>query len=193
MVIQKEIDDLSLITKVAQHDQAALSLLYDRYAGVIYAVAYKMLGAVEEAEEVVLDVFAQVWRTARTYNVDKSRVDSWLLMQTRSRTLDILRKRKRQARAVDVSKQVAQVSESSGVLPEEHVVIRERRELIQAALAQIPEEQQQVIELAYFQGLTQSEIVKATNLSLGTVKTRIRLGLSKLRKLLDDGKESREN
>lgn len=185
MTAQPTIDDFELITKVAQQDQAALSTLYDRYAGVVYAVAYKMLSSVEEAEEVVLDVFAQVWRNACTYDTNKSRVDSWLFMQTRCRTLDILRKRKRQARAVDVSKQVAQVSESKGVLPEEHAVIRERRDRIQAALAQIPTEQRQVIELAYLQGMTQSEIVKATGLSLGTVKTRIRLGLKKLRSLYD--------
>jgi RNA polymerase sigma-70 factor, ECF subfamily len=183
MTLQKAMDDISLITKVVQQDQSALSVLYDRYAGVIYAVAYKMLGSVEEAEEVVLDVFAQVWRTARTYDSQKSRVDSWLFMQTRSRTLDILRKRKRQARTVDVSKQVA--SDSAGVLPDEHVVIRERRDRIQAALAQIPAEQRRVIELAYFQGLTQSEIAQVTGWSLGTVKTRIRLGLSKLRGLYD--------
>lgn len=184
MTVPQAIDDFSLITKVAEQDSSALSALYDRYAGVIYAVAYKMLGSVEEAEEVVLDVFGQVWRTAHTYKAEKSRVDSWLFMQTRSRTLDILRKRKRQAQAVDISKQVAQVSEGSGVLPEEHVLIREQRDRIASALAQIPEEQRQVIELAYYQGLTQSEIVKVTGLSLGTVKTRIRLGLSKLRAIL---------
>ncbi|MGB7414468.1 MAG: sigma factor, partial [Thermosynechococcaceae cyanobacterium] len=72
MTMPQTIDDFALITKVAAQDSSALSVLYDRYAGVIYGVAYKMLGSVEEAEEVVLDVFAQVWRTAHTYKVEKS-------------------------------------------------------------------------------------------------------------------------
>ena len=186
MTVQNTREDLVLIHQVAEHNQGALSTLYDRYAGIVYAIAYKMLGSVEEAEEVVLDVFDQVWRTASKYDRSRSRVDSWLFMQARSRTLDRLRKRQRQAKVVEASTVNAPIeSDTKMALPEEHVLIQERRDLVQVAMAQIPPEQQQVIELAYFQGLSQSEIVKQTGLSLGTVKTRIRLGLSKLRGILD--------
>ncbi|WP_299489538.1 sigma-70 family RNA polymerase sigma factor [Acaryochloris sp. IP29b_bin.137] len=186
MTVQNTSEDLVLIHQVAEQNQAALSMLYDRYAGIIYAIAYKMLGSVEEAEEVVLDVFDQVWRTAFKYDRSRSRVDSWLFMQARSRTLDRLRKRQRQAKVVEASTVNAPIeSDTKMALPEEHALIQERRDLVQVAMAQIPPEQQQVIELAYFQGLSQSEIAKQTGLSLGTVKTRIRLGLSKLRGILD--------
>ncbi|MGK7873738.1 MAG: sigma-70 family RNA polymerase sigma factor [Xenococcaceae cyanobacterium] len=187
MTIQKSIDDISLIRRIAQQDQAALSELYDLYARVMYSVTFKMLGSVEEAEEVVLDVFSQVWRTAITYNPKRGRVDSWLFMLTRSRALDRLRSTRRQSKAVNVSKEAAQVqSSSSGATPQENLLIQERRERVMAALAQIPEEQRLVIELAYYQGMTQTEIAAQTGVSLGTVKTRIRLGLSKLRRILDD-------
>ena len=179
-------DETSLLTRIAQQDRDALSQLYDRYARVMYALAYKILNSVEEAEEVVLDVFSQVWRTAQKYDSQKGRVDSWLFLMTRSRSLDRLRKSLRQSKIIAASTQVVQ--EQSFVFantPEEKLLIRERRELVISALAQLPETQRQVIELAYYQGLTQSEIATQMQISLGTVKTRVRLALKKLRSLLD--------
>ena len=178
-------DEISLLTKIAQQDREALGQLYDRYARVMYSLAFKILNSVEEAEEVVLDVFSQVWRTAHNYDSQKGRVDNWLFLMTRSRSLDRLRKTLRQAKIIAASTQVVQ--EKSSVVadnPEEKLLIRERRELVIAALAQLPEPQRQVIELAYYQGLTQSEIATQMQISLGTVKTRVRLALKKLRSLL---------
>ncbi len=175
-------DEVALITRIAQQDETALSLLYDRYARVLYAVAHKSLGSPEECEEVVLDVFAQVWRIADRYDAQKARVDTWLFMMTRSRVMDRLRKMQRSAKVVAASEQDAEIQESTpGVDPIDAVVISERRSQVMAALQQIPPEQQQVMELAYYQGLSQSEIAIRTGLSLGTVKTRMRLGLNKLR------------
>lgn len=186
MTVPDQTDDLALITQVAQHNQGALSLLYDRYAHILYSVAFKMLGSVEETEEIVLDVFAQVWRIASTFDRHRSRVDSWLFMLTRSRTLDRLRQKQRQTKIMDASTVAAQVQGSTPVaLPEESLLIQERRDRVQAAMAQIPPEQRQVIEMAYYQGLTQSLIAAQLEISLGTVKTRIRLGLNKLRGLLE--------
>ena len=178
-------DETSLLTRIAQQDREALSQLYDRYARVMYSLAFKILNSVEEAEEVVLDVFSQVWRTAQNYDSQRGRVDNWLFLMTRSRSLDRLRKSLRQSKIIDASTQVVQ--EKSIVFadnPEEKLLIRERRELIIAALEQLPETQRQVIELAYYQGLTQSEIASRMQISLGTVKTRVRLALKKLRNLL---------
>ncbi len=186
MTLQKTQNETQLISCIAQQDRNALSQLYDRYGRLIYAVAFKMLGSVEEAEEVVLDVFAQVWRSAASYNSHKSKVDTWLLMMARSRVLDRLRKKQRFKKVVNASMEVAEVGTSSTInLPEENLLIQEKREQVLTALGKIPAEQRQVIELAYYQGLTQTEIATKTGVSLGTVKTRIRLGLSKLRKLLD--------
>ncbi|KGF73133.1 RNA polymerase [Neosynechococcus sphagnicola sy1] len=180
MTIQPSSNDASLLARIAQHDQTALSELYDRYARVLYAVSFKILGSAEEAEEVVLDVWTQVWRTAGRYDAQRGQVDSWLFLLTRSRALDRLRKLQRSARSL-VASQTATQLQSPPLDPVEVAWILERRASVQSALTQLPAEQRQVIELAYYQGLTHAEIATQTGTSLGTVKTRIRLGLSKLR------------
>jgi RNA polymerase sigma factor (sigma-70 family) len=175
-------DEIALVAKIAQQDQAALSALYDRYARVLYSVAYKSLNSVEESEEVVLDVFAQVWRIADRYDATKARVDTWLFMITRSRVIDRLRRKQRVPQSTSISEPETEIQiPDPGVDPVEAAVISERRTQVMAALQAIPPEQRQVIELAYYQGLSQSEIATQTGLSLGTVKTRIRLGLNKLK------------
>lgn len=183
MVKLKSKDETELISRMVQRDQTALSQLYDRYARVMYALAFKMLGSAEEAEEVVLDVFAKAWRTAARYDASRSRVDSWLFLMTRSRALDRLRQRQRQTKVVEAATNTAQISSSN--LPDDALLIAERQTVVTEALAELPTEQRIVIELAYYKGFSQSEIAKQTGLPLGTVKTRIRLGLRKLKQLLD--------
>ena len=178
-------NETELISRMVQGDQSALSQLYDRYARVMYSLAFKILGSVEEAEEVVLDVFAKAWRTAARYDASRSRVDSWLFLMTRSRSLDRLRQRQRQSKVVEAATNTAQVKSSD--LPEDALIIDERRTIMTQALSELPEEQRSVIELAYYKGFSQSEIAKQTGLALGTVKTRIRLGLRKLKQVLDTG------
>jgi RNA polymerase sigma factor (sigma-70 family) len=176
------LDEASLLIRIAQQDRNALSVLYDRYARILYAIAWKSLNSVEDCEEVVLDVFAQVWRIAERYDPHKGSVDRWLFTLARSRILDRLRKLQRFSKvtdAVDAGGEIAFPTKS--VDPIEEVEIRERQEQVRAALNQIPVEQREVIELAYYQGLSHSEIAHRTGLSLGTVKTRLRLGLSKLK------------
>jgi RNA polymerase sigma-70 factor (ECF subfamily) len=186
MTIQKLADDRAMIAKIAQQDQTALAQLYDRYARILYAVAFRILGSAEEAEEVILDVFAQVWRTAQQYDQKRGRVDAWLFLMTRSRSLDRLRRLQRTTRAMTASVE-ATVTQPPVVAndPVEAALISERREHVLAALQQLPTEQRQVLELAYYQGLSHSEIAVQTGQALGTIKTRIRLGLSKLRGVLD--------
>lgn len=182
MKIEPAFDEASLLKRIAQQDQAALADLYDRYARILYAVAFKSLGSAQESEEVVLDVFSQVWRTAANYDLTRSRVDTWLFMIARSRTLDRLRRLQRSTKIALASADAAksQPSQQSGD-PIEDVLLLERRAHVLTAIAQLPEEQRQAIELAYYKGLTQSEIAAQLGLSLGTVKTRIRLALIKLR------------
>ncbi|NJR65641.1 MAG: sigma-70 family RNA polymerase sigma factor [Leptolyngbyaceae cyanobacterium CRU_2_3] len=179
-------DDVSLLARIANCDQTALSALYDRYARIIYSVAFKSLRSVEESEEVVLDVFAQVWRIADRYDASKGRADSWLFMLARSRILDRLRQIRRHVPALPTANLIAeiQISSSSGD-PIEDALISERRDRVLLVLNTLPHEQRLVIELAYYQGLTHSQIASQTGISLGTVKTRIRLGLSKLKIVLD--------
>ncbi|MGV0023870.1 sigma-70 family RNA polymerase sigma factor [Phormidesmis priestleyi] len=181
MTIEPAFDE-PLLKRIAQQDQAALAELYDRYAQILYAVAFKSLGSAQESEEVVLDVFSQVWRTATHYDNSRSRVDTWLFMIARSRTLDRLRRLQRSTKiavaSVDAVKSQPHPLSND---PIEGVLLSERRAHVLTAIAQLPEEQRQAIELAYYKGLTHSEIAAQLGLSLGTVKTRIRLGLSKLR------------
>jgi RNA polymerase sigma factor (sigma-70 family) len=185
------ITDNTLLVQIAQRDQAALSTLYDRYARIIYAIAFRSLRSAEESEEVVLDVFAQVWRIADRYDPRKSRGDTWIFMLARSRILDRLRKLQRRTPSSGEVLDIAEIQvSSSSVDPLDAAVVSERRALVRAILDQIPAEQRLVLELAYYQGLSHSEIAQSTGISLGTVKTRIRLGLSKLRSALGDSEDN---
>lgn len=173
--------NLALIERISQKDRQALSSLYDRYARVIYSIAYRSLGSVEESEEVVMDVFAKIWATADRYDADKARVDTWILMMTRSRTLDRLRSKQRQTKlavAIEVGDLPLTTADHNLDLE-----IAEQRTQILTALATLPSEQRQVLELAYYSGLSHREIAEQTGMALGTVKTRIRLGLEKLRSI----------
>jgi RNA polymerase sigma-70 factor, ECF subfamily len=179
------IDDNTLLRQIADRDQAALSTLYDRYARIIYAISFRSLRSAEESEEVVLDVFAQVWRIADRYDPRKSRGDTWIFMLARSRVLDRLRKLQSRTPSSGEVLDIAEIQvSSSSVDPLDAAVVSERREQVLSILSQLPDEQRRVLELAYYQGLSHSEIAQSTGISLGTVKTRIRLGLNKLRSAL---------
>ncbi|NJR16011.1 MAG: sigma-70 family RNA polymerase sigma factor [Calothrix sp. CSU_2_0] len=181
-------DDISLLQRIGKQDQTALSQLYDRYATIIYSMAFRSLRSVEESEETVLDVFAQVWRIAERYDVKKGKADTWLFLLARSRILDRLRKLKRSQPSYPIETELGDIQiPSSSVEPIEEVLLNERRDRILSALTNLPKEQSLVIELAYYQGLTHSQISAEIGVSLGTVKTRIRLGLNKLKSVLGIG------
>ncbi len=177
------LEEILLISRIASQDQSALSLLYDRYAKIIYTIAYRILNSPEESEEIVLDVFTQVWRIAKNYQSQKGRVDTWLFMITRSRALDRLRSQARAGKAITASKD-ALIMRSHSDSPEKDVLIQERSIYVKACLDQLPADQRLVLELAYFKGLSHSQIAAETGISLGTIKTRIRLGLKKLREAI---------
>lgn len=179
-------NDTLLLKRIAQGDRSALSALYDRYCRIIYGLAFKSLGSVEDSEEVVLDIFAQIWRIAERYDVQKGRADTWIFTLARSRIIDRLRQIQRTNPARNVSMDATEIQlPADDVDLFEEALIRERRTLVMAAMQTLPPEQRITIELAYYQGLTQSQIAAETGLALGTVKTRIRLGLSKLKSALD--------
>ncbi|MCZ0899642.1 sigma-70 family RNA polymerase sigma factor, partial [Microcoleus sp. HI-ES] len=186
MTGQKSSDESLLLVQIARKDQTALAKLYDRYGRPSYALAYKILGSVEEAEEVVIDVFSQIWQKAATYDPSRSRADTWLFMLTRSRSLDRLRAMQRTVRAAEACLEDAKVPISSVAEPMEDAMFKERSEQVQAALEKLPKEQQEAIELAYYQGLTCAAISAKTGIPTGTIKTRIRLGISKLRQALSE-------
>jgi RNA polymerase sigma-70 factor (ECF subfamily) len=176
------IHEIELLNRIGDGDQTALSELYDRYARLIYAFAYKILGSVEEAEEIVLDVFSQVWKNPQSYNAKRGRIETWLFVMARSRSLDRLRRLKKmpESTQIDLSKLLTNATSQ----PLEQALQQEKRELVLAALEDLPTEQRQAIELAYFEGLSSTQIADRVGQPLGTIKTRIRLGLNKMRQFL---------
>jgi RNA polymerase sigma-70 factor (ECF subfamily) len=180
--------DVALLARCAGGDETGLGELYDRFAAVLYGLALRITGEPADAEEVVLDVFGQVWREAARFTADRGSPAAWLATITRSRALDLLRARARRGRLRDAVRQVEpdQVPVTPAALtgPEEAVDLAERSVQVRAALAELPEPQRAVIELAYFGGLSQSEIAARLGEPLGTIKTRVRAGMQKLRETL---------
>lgn len=178
---QRELE-AELVRRVAEGDSIALSELYDRYAGMLLALIARMLGDAE-AEDVLQDAFVQVWRQAQRYDPNRSSVSTWLVMIARSRAIDRLRTRKVVERTREASAQENSSHHTSqaGVA---NVLQRERGERLRAELARLPSEQREVLELAFFAGLTQSEIAQRIGIPLGTVKTRTLLAMKKLREAL---------
>lgn len=176
-------DWTKLISAIASGDQAAMGTLYDATSRVVFGLALRILNDRATAEEVMLDVYTQVWRQAGSYDLQRGSAMAWLMTIARSRAIDRLRSgwQDRQRREPLETVGDVRAGDSS---PEEATEISERRVLVRQALDAISPEQRELIELAYYGGLSHSEIALQTSLPLGTVKTRIRLGMLKLREML---------
>jgi len=172
-----------LIALTAEGDQTALATLYDRTSPQVFGLILKILNNREAAEEVTLDVYAQVWRQAHTYDRTRGAPGAWLMMLARTRAIDRFRSGAAERGRME-SLDAATLFASADDSPEQDVEGQERRRYVQAALAGLTAEQRQTIALAYFYGLSQSEIADKLQLPLGTVKTRMRLGMIKLREAL---------
>ncbi len=178
-----EEDLAGLIRAAAQGDQAAFSRFYDLTNRPVFSLVLRVLGDHGAAEEVTLDVYLQVWRQAGGYNPDRGTPIAWLMMMARSRAIDRLRSASYTRRETESLEDAFAIA-AGGEDPEEASLLAERRRMVRAALATLSPEQREVIEIAYFSGLSQSEIAEKLGLPLGTVKTRIRCGLQKLRQCL---------
>jgi RNA polymerase sigma-70 factor (ECF subfamily) len=180
--------DGELVARAAGGDERAIGQLYDRYGAVLYAVAYRIVGQRADAEEVVLDAFAQAWREAPRFEAGRGSVAGWLTMIARSRALDLVRARTRRDRMT--ASAAAERPNTSPAMsefrpdPAKALDHDERRRQVTQALQTLSPPQRQAIELAYFEGLSQSEIAERLQEPLGTVKTRVRLGMQKLRECL---------
>ena len=172
--------DADLVALVERQDEAALARLYEKFSGVLLALISGILGRSGDAEEVLQEVFMQAWRQANRYDASRSSVSNWLSLIARSRAIDRLRSRnvmQRTATAAYAEKRDDNASPEGS----RNVLYSERRTRIRASLAELPKEQAEVIELAFFKGMTQSEIADSTGIPLGTVKTRTLLAMKKLR------------
>jgi len=178
-------NDEALIQLVTHEQAEALGALYDRYGRLVYSLALHLLGDPSTAEEVVQDTFLRVWQKADTYRADQGKVSTWLSRIARNRAIDVLRQQGIRPEKHSVTWANVPVSATPHVDgPEEEVALALEQQRVRAAVSHLPEEQQQVLGLAYFRGLTQSQIAAQTKLPLGTVKTRIRLAMGKLRQVL---------
>jgi RNA polymerase sigma-70 factor (ECF subfamily) len=177
-------DDDQLIARVAEGDRRAFELLYDRYSATVYGVVLRILGDRELAEDAVQEIFVRVWKRAASF--DRSRAFApWLFGIAHNYCIDELRRRRVRPQPVyedDEHPVLSDIPDEADV--GEAAVLTDQRRIVRAALDQLPEEQRQALILAYFGGLTQQEIATRLNNPLGTVKTRMRLGLQKLRSLL---------
>lgn len=181
--------DALLMARVAAGDADALGLLYDRHGDAAHALALGMVGVAGDAEDVVAGVFDRVWRTAASFDAARGSVGAWITTMTRSRALDLLRARKRRARlleraAADDDDGLALPLAQPAVAPDEALEREEIGHAVRASLASLPDAQRRVIELAYWGGLSHSAIAEALQEPLGTVKTRLRAGLQKLRQAM---------
>jgi RNA polymerase sigma-70 factor (ECF subfamily) len=179
--------DVLLLKAIAARDEAALAQLYDRYDRILFGLLMRILNNREEAEDVLQEVFLQVWRKAEDFDETRGRPFTWLVTLARSRGIDRLRalasrERVAEAGAREVSEEISDAATDA--------LKSEQRGLVSDALAKLPDEQKRTIMLAYFDGLTQTEIATRLGAPLGTVKTRMRTGMIRLRELLAGQGES---
>jgi len=177
--------DQEMIARIGRRDQSAFSALYDRLSGPLYSLAMKMLGDPAEAQDALQEVFLQIWSRAGTYDPEQSSVFSWTVLLTRSRVIDRLRARDRRLRVVVESTAEDKVAEATDASTVESAADtatkKDEAAHVRSLLNNLPEDQRQAIELAFFGHRTHHEIAAQLGQPLGTVKARIRRGLLKLR------------
>jgi RNA polymerase sigma-70 factor (ECF subfamily) len=185
-------DDERLISQLAVGDLRALEMLYQRYVRPVFSLAYRILEDASDAEEVTQDVFERVWRHAANFNQERGRFATWLLSMTHHVSVDLLRKRRRRPQAVEgeTAERISHVTADQGDDVVELALRSVEAERVRQALLALPEAQQRVIDLAYFKGMSHLEIAALLGDPLGTVKTRIKRGMERLKAaLMDDQAE----
>jgi RNA polymerase sigma-70 factor (ECF subfamily) len=171
---------------MARGDSGGLSELYDRYARSVFSLAFRITGDRGEAEDVCQDVFTQAWTNAAQYDARRGAVGAWLLIMTRTRSIDLIRRRRSRPQpmnAIEADARLGAIPDASPAV-DLQAASAEEAALVQAAMADLPDDQRDLLNLAYFEGLSHAEIADQTGTPLGTVKTRIRTGLLRLREAM---------
>ncbi len=183
---QAQTTDVEILRAVAGGDEQALGQLYDRYRLILFGLILRILRSQPEAEDVLQEVFLQVWRRASSFDEARGRPFTWLVTLARSRAIDRLRSLGSRERAGEEAAREVTDSISDAA---RDAVKSEQAETVRRALSELPEEQRRTLVLAYFEGLTQTEIAERLRTPLGTIKTRMRSGMIKLRELLGERME----
>ncbi|MEJ7793205.1 MAG: sigma-70 family RNA polymerase sigma factor [Gaiellaceae bacterium] len=179
------LSDEALVALVARSDETALAELYDRIGGIAYGLAFRVLRDESLAEDAVQEAFLGLWRTAGSFVPERAKASTWLLTLVHRRAVDLVRREQRRR-----SDPLEDAPEPTTDSAEDDAWLRLERERVQGALAQLPDQQREAIELAYYGGYTQSELADRLGQPLGTIKSRMFSGLARLRELLDDEVEA---
>jgi len=169
------LDEAALIERIRSGDETAMADMYDRYSGIVYGVALRVLGNTTAAEDVLQEVFLQLWRNPQVFDANRGKLPAWLAVIARNRAIDHLRKR-------PPEDDIEELPISTGVNLENEAAQRLAIDKIRGVLAQLPQDQRRALEMAFFEGMTHTEIAAKSGEPLGTIKTRIRTGLLVLRK-----------
>ena len=184
-------DDPALLALIARSQEGALAQLYDRYSRLVFSLAFAIVHDQATAEEITLDVFMRIWQKASMYRPEQAKVSTWLTHITRNHAIDVLRRQasKTEQHVIDWEGEILP-DNMPGRSPAKSAEDSLQRQQIRSALGQLPPEQRQVLFMAYFDGYTQTQIAEALKQPLGTIKTRVRLAMQKLRDLLKDEQEN---
>jgi RNA polymerase sigma-70 factor (ECF subfamily) len=181
----QRVPDSALVERIMAGDEGALEALYDRYAGMLFAMLVRILRDTGAAEEVLQDLFLQLWRGASRFDASRGSLAAWLLVIGRNRALSRLRGKERREILADSEEFSIEAVPSSGNL-ENEAARAQLMQRLRGAMANLPPEQREAVELAYFEGMTQTEIAARTKCPLGTVKSRVRAAMQTLKQLFDD-------
>lgn len=181
-------DEVQLMKRIKARDEDALEELYDLYKRLLFGMILSIVKKREEAEDVLQEVFVKIWNKADSFNEDRGNVYSWIVTLTRNKAIDRIRSKgyKTQKKASVSIHEPLFTLEGDKYDPMESTIFSDRAELVKKALQEIPESQSQVIKIAYYRGMTQSEIADHLDIPLGTVKTRTRQGMIKLKRILGE-------
>lgn len=182
----QRVPDSALVERIMAGEEDALSALYDRYAGMLFAMLVRILKDTSAAEEVLQDLFLQLWRGASRFDAGRGSLPAWLLVIGRNRALSRLRRPERREILEDPEEFSLESVPSAGDL-EDEAARTQLMQRLRGAMATLPPEQKEALELAYFEGMTQTEIAARTGSPLGTVKSRVRAAMQSLKRFFDDG------
>ncbi len=175
-----------LVEQMAQGRQDALARLYDETSSMLNGLLLRILERPEDAEEVLLDVYMKAWKYAGRYSDKRGSPQAWLMIMARNAAIDRIRQKRAQPKTLAFEPETTPEPESTEASPEEQTADRERRRKVQIVLRELPPEQREVVELAFFGGLTHAELAEHLREPLGTIKSRIRMGLLRLRGLIEE-------
>jgi len=182
----EQLEEMDILHRVARGDRAGFDLLHQRFSGIVYSTIYKVLNDREDTQDVAQEVFAQIWKKARLYEASKGKPLTWVATMARNRAIDRLRSKQRRARLRDAFSEEEKTADFMTQRDAfDDVAASEAGEVVRSAVLELSDEQRQAIEMAYFGGMTQSEIADNLGEPLGTVKARIRRGMIKLKKKVE--------